>query len=626
MFDFVNRKKRIVQFVLLLAVLPFMFWGVESYRSDGKEGYVAIVDGEEIKRREFEQALRDHQSRIRAMFGGNFDSTMLDSYEIKDSVLEQLIQQRLLFREAVSNGFTVLDSQLINEIGQIPDFQIDNKFSKKQYETLLRNQGLSPVAFESRVRQELLLQQLLDGFSENNFVSNQAVNKIIYLSEVQREVSQKQIKPEDFLTEIEPTEEEVAAYYHDHQEDFYLPERIRIEYLVLSFDALAENETVSEEAVLNYYETHQQEFGQPEERKASHILVSVLATAAEEEKQQAREKAEDLLEHVRQDPDRFAALAEEFSDDPGSAGRGGDLGFFGRGVMVKAFEEAIFDMQPDEVRGLVETDFGYHIIQLTEIKEATTADLEEVRGKIEQKLKMEMVGSIFGEAVEDFSNTVYEQNDSLQPAAEKFELTIQQSDWITRNSVEPAILANQNLLAAVFSDDAIVNKHNTVSIEVAPNTFVSARILEHRPETSQSLSIVRDEIVERLKKQLAVEKALERGEEILAELVSGTADTIEWSESKQVSYMQPQDIDLDTVREIFKADTSVLPAYIGIKDPQGGYSLMRISKVIEPEIVTEDNRTNFNRQLQQMMAQEEMSAYLNGLRQRYDVIIKQDSY
>jgi peptidyl-prolyl cis-trans isomerase D len=538
-----------------------------------------------------------------------------------------LIQQRLLFREAVSNGFTVLDSHLINEIKQIPDFQVDNKFSKQQYETLLRNNGLSPLDFEASKRQELLLQQLLDGYSENNFVSNSIVNKILYLSEVQREISQKQIRPEDFLTEIEPTEDQIAAYYSDHQEDFYLPERARVEYLVLSFDALAENETLSEEAVLNYYETHQQEFGQPEERRANHILISVPAAAAEDEKKQALEKAEDILEQVQQNPEHFAMLAEEFSDDPGSASQGGDLGFFGRGVMVKAFEEAIFDMQPKEIRGPVETDFGYHIIELTVIKEAVTADLEEVRKQIEQKLKMEMVGSIFGEVVEDFSNTVYEQNDSLQPAAEKFELTLQQSEWITRNSAEPAILQNPDLLAAVFSDDAILRKHNTNSIEVAQNTFVSARILEHRPETSQSLSIVRGEIVERLKKQLALEKALKRGEEMLAELVSGAAaDTIEWSESKQVSYMQPQDLNQDMISEIFKVDVSVLPAYIGIENPQGGYNLIRISKVIEPEAVTEDNRTNFNRQLQQMMAQEETAAYLNGLRQRYEVIVKRDNY
>ena len=626
MFDFVNRKKRIVQIVLLLAVLPFMFWGVQSYRSDGSESYVAIVDGEEIKRREFEQALRDRQAQMRRMFGGNIDAALLESYEIKDSVLEQLINQRLLFREAVGNGFTVLDSQLVNEISQIPDFQVDNKFSKQQYETMLRNAGLNPVTFESQIRQELLLKQLMDGFSENSLVSDKAASKILYLSEVQREISQKQFKPEDFLDEVEPSEEEINEYYNDHEASFYLPERVRVEYVVLSFDALAENEPVSEEAVLNYYETHQEEFRQAEERKASHILVSVAADADADEKEQVREKAEDILEQVQQDPDRFAELAEEFSDDPGSASRGGDLGFFGRGVMVKAFEEAIFDMQPDEIRGLVETDFGYHIIQLAEIKETVPADLDEVRGQIEQKLKMEMVSSIFGEAVEDFSNTVYEQGDSLQPVAEKFELTVQESDWITRSSAEPAILSNSNLLAAIFADDAKLDKRNTDSIEVDSNTFVSARVIEHRPETSQSLSIVRDEIVERLKKQLALEQAVSTGEEKLADLKSGDTDTIDWDEPKQVSYIQSQGLDQETVREIFKADVSVLPAYVGIKTPQGEYNLIRISEVVEPKAIDGDMRTNFNRQLQQMMAQEETSAYLNGLRQRYDVIIKRDSY
>ena len=163
MFDFVNRKKRVVQVIMGLAVLPFLFWGVESYRSDGKEGYVAIVDGEEIPRREYEQALRDHHERMRAMLGANFDSAMLDSFEVRNSVLERLIQQRLLHREAVNNGFIVLDSQLVKTIREIPAFQKDNKFSKQQYEDLLRNQGLTPTIFESRVRQELLLQQLLDG-------------------------------------------------------------------------------------------------------------------------------------------------------------------------------------------------------------------------------------------------------------------------------------------------------------------------------------------------------------------------------------------------------------------------------------------------------------------------------
>ncbi|SEN20414.1 SurA N-terminal domain-containing protein [Nitrosomonas marina] len=626
MFDFVNRKKRIVQIVLLLAVLPFMFWGVQSYRSDGQEGYVAIVDGEEIQRREFEQALRDHQARLRAMFGGNFDSAMLDSYEVRDSVLERLIQQRLLFREAVSNGFTVLDSQLMSEIGQIPEFHMDNKFSKKQYESFLRNEGLSPVTFESRVRQELLLRQLLDGYSEYGFVSDTVTNRVTYLSEVERVVSQAQIKPEDYISRIEPAEEEINAYYDTHQSEFFLPERVRVEYLVLSLESLAENEPVSDEAVQAYYEEHREEFGQPEERRASHILIAVAATAEEEEKREAREKAEDILELVLQDPEQFAKLAEEHSDDPGSSSLGGDLGFFGRGVMVKEFEDEIFQMQPNEVRGLVETDFGFHIILLTEIKEAKTAELADVREQIEERLKLQMASNIFGEAAEEFSNTVYEQSDSLLPAAEKFELTIQESDWINRNSDEPSVLADQSMMNAIFSDEAIVDKRNTEAIEVMPDTLVSARVLEHRQATAQSLSVVRDEIVERLKRQLAEEKAVKEGRELLADLQTGAEDTVDWGEPKQVSYMQPDGLSQEMLRAIFKANIDNLPVYTGVENMQGGYSLIRISQVIEPETIDKEKRTDFGSQLQQMKTQEEMSAYLDGIRQRYDITIKRDSY
>ncbi|MDR4514486.1 SurA N-terminal domain-containing protein [Nitrosomonas sp.] len=626
MFNFVNRKKRIVQIVLLLAVLPFMFWGVQSYRSDGQEGYVAIVDGEEIPRREFEQALRDHQARLRAMFGGNFDSAMLDSYEVRDSVLERLIQQRLLFREAISNGFTVLDSQLVNEISQIPEFHLDNKFSKKQYESFLRNEGLSPVTFESRVRQELLLRQLLDGYSEYGFVSDAVANKVIYLSEVQREISQAQIKPEDYMSQIEPAEDEIKAYYDEHQSEFFLPERVRVAYLVLSLKSLAENEPVSDEAVQTYYDEHQIEFGQPEERRASHILIAAAATAEEGEKQLAREKAENILEQVLQDPERFAELAEEYSDDPGSSSRGGDLGFFGRGVMVKAFEDEIFQMQPDEIRGLVETDFGFHIIQLTEVKEAKTADLADVKEQIEEKLKLQMASDIFGEAAEDFSNTVYEQSDSLSPAAEKFELKIQETDWINRNSNEPSVLADPSMMNAIFSDEAIVDKRNTEAIEVMPDTLVSARVLEHRQATAQSLSVVYDEIVERLKLQLSEKRAVAEGRALLADLQDGTEDTVDWGEPKQVSYMQPSGLSQEVLRAVFQADVDSLPAYTGVENTQGGFSLIRISQVINPETLDQEKRKNFAEQLQQMRTQEEISAYLDGIRSRYDVTIRRDSY
>ncbi len=626
MFDFVNRRKGIVQVIMGLAVLPFLFWGVESYRSGDGEGYVAIVDGEEIQRREFEQALRDQQERMRNMLGEKFDSSLLDNVEVRNSVLERLIQQRLLHREAVSHGFTVLDSQVVKVIQDIPEFQQDNQFSKQQYEEFLNTQGINPLVFESRVRQEVLLQQLLDGYSEHGFVSDTVAQRVMYLSQVQREINQIQIDPDQFLSQIIPDEAAIKAYYDSHQTEFYLPERVRVEYLVLSLDELAKIEPVTSDEARKYFDGHQNEFGQPEERQASHILISASAAISDDEKQIARNKAEDVLAKVRQNPENFAGLAKEFSDDPGSANQGGDLGFFGRGVMVKAFEDKIYQMQPNEISGLVETDFGFHIIKLSAVKGASVPAFETVRGQIEQNLKRQKVGDAFGEIAEDFSNFVYEQSDNLQAAAERFELPIQKSEWIDKDLSEPAILANEKVLEAIFSDDAIKDRRNTEAIEVMPDTFVSARILDHKIAAAQSITLVKDKIVESLKKQLSIEMAVKDGQEKLARLQAGEEVKVTWGESKQVSYMQPKGVELKILQEIFKTELTKLPAYTGISNPEGGYSLVRINRIIEPDTADKTKFTDFSKQLQQMITQEEMSSYLAGIRQRYEVTIKQESF
>ena len=569
----------------------------------------------------------DHHERMRAMLGANFDSAMLDTFEVKNSVLERLIQQRLLHREAVSNGFTVLDSQLIKTLREAPAFQKDGKFSKQQYEELLRNQGLTPAVFESRVRQELLLQQLLDGYSDNAFAPKAVAEKVHYLTEVKREINQSQITPEQFLSQVTPEESDITGYYDKHRADFDLPERARVEYLVLTLDAVAKNETVSDEAISTYFSEHQNEFGKAEERKASHVLISIAADATDDEKRAAKEKAESILEKIKQNPDQFAEIAKQDSDDPGSAMRGGDLGFFGRDVMVKAFEDKIFSMQLDEVSDIVETNFGFHVIKLTAIKEEKRPDLEEVREQIANKLKLEMVSSIFGEIAEDFSNIVYEQGDNLQAAAEKFELSTQESDWITRDKAEPSILANEKLLSAIFSADVISNHRNTEAIEVQPDTFVSARIVEHKPATTQSLEVVREQIVEKLRKQMAEAKAVEEGQAKLVRLQAGEAvSDVTWDEAKQISYMQPQGLDHETLRAVFRAKTNALPMYTGAINPKGGFNLIRINKIVESESADKTKLDGFTKQLQQMITQEEVSSYLAALRQRYDVKVKQDSF
>ena len=628
MFDFVNKKKRVVQVIMFIAVLPFLFWGVESYRQDGGESVIAEVEGEKIQRREFDQALRDHQDRMRSMLGANIDVAILDNPEMKASVLDRLIQQRLLRLESINMGMTVLDSQLVRAISDIPDFQLDGQFSNQRYEETLRRSQLNPLMFEARMREEIMLQQLLDAYTDNGFVSNTVAKKVMYLSEVERDVNLVEIQPSQFLSQINPTESEIADYFDSHQSDFHLPERARVEYIVLTLDGLAEKQVVTDEEISEYFEEYKPNYEQEEERQASHILLSIADTATIEEKAAINEIAVSLLEQIKQSPERFAEFAEEHSDDPGSAAQGGDLGYFGRGVMVKAFEEEIFQMQPDEIRGPVETDFGLHIIKLTGIKEAKIADLDAVKQQIKQELQKYKAGAIFGEIAEDFSNTVYEQSDTLQYAAEEFELTLHQSDWIDSKSTEPEILANERLLNAIFSDDTVKDKRNTDAIEVIQDTLVSARILDHRIASTQSLTLVKDEIIERLKDIKASEMAIKDGENKLAQMQSGTEDVVTWDEPKQISYLQPQNLDTNVLQAVFKAPLTQLPAYVGIANPQGGYTLVRINRAIEPEVnMAEDvaKHKSLSQQLQQMINQEEMSSYFAELRKRYDVTIMQQS-
>jgi peptidyl-prolyl cis-trans isomerase D len=604
-----------------LAVLPFLFWGLESYQSNEGGDFVATAAGEKIQRQEFDQAMRNQQESMQATMGENFNDSVLDRPEVRSAVLEGLIQQRLLKHEASRVGLAIADEQLVEMIQNISAFQEDGKFSKQRYEELLRGQGMTPRTFEARVRQELMRQQLTAPYSEHGFVSDTVAEKLMRLSEEQRETSLVQILPEQFLAQVKPDDRAIKAYYDAHQAEFQVPEQAQVEYVVLSLEGLAEQSSVSTDEAMKYFEEHKSEFGQTEERRASHILLSVPASASDAERQAARAKAEQILVQVRKAPQTFAEIARQHSQDPGSAANGGDLGFFGRNMMVKAFEDAVFNMKPDEISDIVETDFGFHIIKLTSIKDAKPVDFNEARAQVEQQIKKEKAGKLFGEMADGFSNMVYEQSDSLQPAAEKFSLPIRRSGWIGRDSGEPPYLSNGRLLQAIFSEDALKNKRNTEAVEVAPNTLVAARVLEHRPARLPSIEELKNKISGLVAQQEAQALAVKKGQEKLAELHEGRDADLSWGSVKRVSRKDPQGLDNGTLRAIFRADAASLPSYSGIENAQGGFTLIRVSRVIEPEMPDMATRRGFSKQLQQMLTQEELSSYLDGVRKRYDVSV-----
>ena len=623
MFDFVQKRKRAVQVIMVIATLPFLFWGIDSYRSPSGEDYVALVAGEKIHRQEFDQALRTQQETMRETMGDSFNVTMLDDPEVRIAVLEGLIQQRLLDREAARIGLTVLDSQLVEVIQAIPAFQQDGKFSIQLYKELLRNQGMTPVMLDSRVRQDMMRQQVIDAYTKNGFISDTVAKNIIRLSEEKREISRVQIQPEQFLSQIKPNNGAIKSYYDSHQTEYRQPEQVRVEYLVLSVDGLAKKVQVSTDETIRYFDEHKAEFGQVEERQASHILLSAPTTASDADKAAAHAKAEELLSQIKQSPESFADLARQYSQDAGSADKGGDLGgFFGRGTLDKAFEDEIFQMEVEEIRGPVQTDFGFHIIKLSAIKAGEIVNFDGVKNQVKEKLRKQKAGKEFGEMAEDFNNMVYEQSDRLQPAAEAFRLPIQQSGWISRKEGKPSYFTNESLLQAIFSEDSIKNKRNTEAIEVTPNTLISARVFDYRPAAMRSIAVVREEITRLVARQQATDRAVKEGREKLERLQKGEKNVVKWSPTLQVSRNDPQGLDHETLRSIFKARSTRLPVYTGIINPKGGFSLIRISDVIESAPPDEKKIKVFSRQMQQIFAQEELSSYLTAIKQRSDVTVR----
>ena len=618
---FFQRHKRVAQIVLALIFLPFALFGVERYFSSiGGGDYVAKVGSYEISSQEFTQALRDEQEKMRSRMGNQFSPVILEDPEVRAAILENLIRQHLLLSEAGRSGLTATDTQLQKIITQFQPFQENGKFSRARYEALLRNQNLTPVGFEARLRQDIVLKQFNDAF-ETGFLPQTVVERMIRLSEQQREVSQYLLSPDQFLLQIKLPNAAARNYYEANRNEFQVPERVRADFVVLSVDDLMSQVQVSADETRKYYNEHTSQF---ETRQASHILITVPANASPEAKAQARAKAEQLYQEARKNPEKFAELAKANSQDSGSAGNGGDLGLIPRGAMVKPFEEAVFQMKAGEIAGPVETQFGYHVIKLNAVKPVT---FDEAKAQVERDLKKQQAEKKFNELAENFSNMVYEQPDSLQPAADAFKLPMQHAPWLSRDGDgAPGPLAGEKMLQALFSADALKNKRNTEAIEVAPSILVAAHVVEYKPASVKPLDEVKGDINRRLLLEKGSELAKKDGMEKLAKLKEGKETGISWSAPRMVARQHTSpDLDANALREVFKADVARLPAYAGVELPQGGFALLKISRVEEVGRIDEAKRKNFAGQLLQFIAEEELSAYLASLRQKTEVKINQQA-
>ena len=613
-----HSKGWVAKFILILITVPFALFGIDAYLKDAGTGAsVAKVDGATISVQEYRNAMQSLRDRLQKE--NPEDVAALDSQEVKQSVLDRLINTRLLSAEVAHSNFKVTNEQLALFITSLPEFQQGGKFSQEVYDKLLIQNQMTPSQFENKMRSELLLQQVRDGIPGLAFTTPAVENAVLNIEHQQREVSVAEIKTSDFISQVKVEPSEVRAYYEKHKDKFKVPEQVKLEFVMLSANTLITKMQATEEEAKKFYDENAAKFQGNEQRHASHILIGVSATASADAKAEAKKKAEQVLAEVKKNPAKFAELAKKYSQDPGSAEKGGDLGTFGRGAMVKPFEEAVYAMKAGDVSGLVQSDFGYHIIKLNEIS-GQSQGFDAMKAQIRAELMYQKAIAKFSEQAEAFSALVYEQSTSLQPAADAYGVPVQKSEWLSYAD-GAKFFKSDKLMTLVFTNEVLKDKRNTEAVEISNNTLVSARVVEYKPSAPRSFDEIKGGIEDLLKIEKASKLAIDKGALSLASLKEGKdAAELDWILPVTVDRKNAQGLTDLTMSNVFKIDATKLPAYAGVADSKKGYLIIKVSAV-QNKLADDDAKKAALLALRTAMASEYASAYIGALKANKKIFV-----
>lgn len=634
MFDFIRRHQRLVLIFLTVLIVPsFVVFGVhgwQEYASDA--GTIAKVGDQTVSRQEYDNVLRAQTERMQQMFGGAVDASQINTPEMRGAVLDNLIQQKLLTQETLKKNLSVPDAQVREALLAIPAIaqlrRPDGSIDQAAYEQLLSAQNLTPQRLEAQIRFELASNQLPSSVQASAMLPKTVLDQFAQLRAQQREVSALTFPVSDFAGKVTPTQEQIQAYYDAHKAAFQTPESAEIQYVVLDPKAMpASAQTAPSDDVLRkMYNDNLKQYTTQEERRASHILIASPADASPADHAKAKAKAEALLAQLKQNPNDFAKLASQNSEDPGSKANGGDLGFFARDAMVKPFADAAFALKAEgDISDVVKSDFGYHIIKLTGIKPAQTKAFEDVKAQLADQYRQQESAKSYAKLADQFTNAVYEQPDSLQPVADKLNLKVMTAT-VTRKpdpSQAQGPLGNEKLLKAVFGDESLKNKRNTEAVDVGQGVLVSARVVNYHPAATPPLAQIAAQVKEKATADLADQEAKKVGLAKLEALKKG--GDAAFGPAQMVSRDNPGKLAPAALTAIFGADTAKLPAYVGVELGDGqGYAVYRISKVTQPATQDPQRLAAEAQQLNQLAAQAEWNAWMGDLRERSKVKVVND--
>ena len=623
MFDFIRKHTKWTMALLFLLIVPsFILVGMNSSRQSNENGgVVATVDGKEITKPEWDRAHLQEVDQLRARMP-TLDAKLLDSPQARYTTLERMVQERVIAAAASKRKLNTSDQRLARELHQSPEIAAlrgpDGALDMARYRQLLSGQGMSPEMFEANVRANLSNQQVLGAITASGFPSNAAADLALNAFLEKREIQVARFKTSDYAAKLTPTEADLEQFYKANEKFFQAPEQAKIEYVVLDMASVAKSLVVNEADLKTFYEQNAQRLSSAEERRASHILIASPKTAPAAEREKAKAKAEELLAIVKKSPETFADVARKNSQDPGSAPNGGDLDFFARGAMVKPFEDAAFALKKGEISDVIESDFGYHIIKLTDIRAPKQRSFEEMKPELEADLKKQQAQKKFSEAAEVFSNSVYEQSDSLKPVAERLKLDIMTADHVTRQPAQgvTGVLANPKFLNALFSPDTIEKKSNTEAIEVGANQLASGRIVQYTAARTQPLAEVKDAVRQRWMAERGAEEARKDGIVKLASWKAAPA-TAQFPAAVLVSRIQTQQLPTAVVNAALHADSSALPVLTGVDLGTQGYAIVNVIKVVPRDAPLDAAAQQEHAQYGKLWTSVESLAYYNGLKERF---------
>ncbi|MEO1765997.1 SurA N-terminal domain-containing protein [Thiobacter aerophilum] len=607
--------------LLGLIIISFALFGVDAYfRGTGGAQWVAEVDGQKISAVEFDDLLKREQARLREL--GERDHARLESTELRQRVLEELIRSRVLFEAARSRGYDIPEETLLAQLATEPAFQEEGRFSERRLNAFLAQRGWSRSQFLQLLRQEALANQMLGVAVASAIVPQVAAEQLAQALAESREVSRAVMSADALMGQVHVDDAAIEAYYQTHPELGRMPEQIRAAYVVFSPDTLLSGIEINEAQLRDYFQRHSTEFGEPEKRHAAHILIRLGPGASAEEIAAAQKQATDILAQAKAAPERFGELAKRYSQDPASAALGGDLGVITPGSLFPEVERVLFGMKPGEVAGPVRSPAGLHILWLKSVEPPRARSFEEVRERVAEAARREAAQRRFNEEAEKFGDLVYAQFGSLEPAATQYGLKIQTTDWITREGKAPPPFDNERLHAALFAEEAIKERRNTEAIEVAPNTLVAARVLEHKPAGQRPLAEVRAEISRILAREQAVKRAREQGQALLERLRKGEAvASLKFDAPRFVDRRAPAGLDAEALRTVFTAPVETLPSYMG-QETADGYVIYRISRVSRAEDRLKAAQQIAPALLKRAQASLLTQAYVDSLRQQAKVTVR----